>query len=143
MGDKFANEGDVDRQGKGDLIQLGSDEDLACEFVSLEGKVLGKFPVDVLLGRQDRLHLARSGADRNDHAGLHEEGAAVYFFAVDLDVAVRDELLGAEDRRGEPEAKDDVVEAALELLNEQSRCVALNLESFFVGVDELFWLIMP
>jgi hypothetical protein len=65
------------------------------------------------------------------------EGAAVNFLAVDLDVAVRDELLGGEDRRGEPETIDDVVKAALELLEEELRSVALCEEGLFIGVDQL------
>lgn len=86
---------------------------------------------------QDQFHLAGSRFDRYDHAWLHLEGAAVDFLPIDLDVAVGDELLCSEDRRGQPEAVDDIVKAALERSEEELRSVAFRKQGFLISVDQL------
>jgi len=119
------------------LVKLRRGEHLARELVALELHVARQLAADLLLSHNDRFHLARCRLHRHDHARAHLERAAVYFLAVDPNVAVGDELLRAEDGRGEAEAIHDVVEAALELLEEELRGVALREKSLSVGVNEL------
>ncbi len=137
MGQEFADERDVDWHREGNLLQRGGGEEFAREFVLIEAHVFGDLAVDRFLCVLDRLHLARGGTDRNNHAWADEERPSVHFFAIHLDVAVGDELLRAKDGRGKAEPVNYVVQTALEHLEEEVSSVALLLQSFSVVVHEL------
>src|SRR5690606_10152127 len=73
-----------------------------------------------------------------DHvARLATVGADIDPAAVDLDVAMVDELARGKDRRNELGAIDDGIEARLEQTDEVFRRVALAAVGLFVGLAEL------
>lgn len=118
MGEELAHEGDVNLNREGHLIWCGGSDQLAREVPFFQFEVGGD-----LAGCQrnrflDQLHFARFGAHGNDLARAHDVRAAVHFFAVDLNVAVGDELLSCENGGGDAKPEDEVVEAAFEVFKE-------------------------
>ena len=115
---KFDDELLVDRQV--DVFALRQGEDLAGEIVAVDvepwtraltaGEVLRLFEDD------ERL---RAFADRDLVADLALEGRDVDLAAVDLNVAVADDLTGLTAAHREAEAVADVVETGLKLLEQE------------------------
>ena len=110
---EFANERNVDRNRERHLVYLRVAEYLTRELVFSECDVFRDIAMETLLRNENRFHLAGSWFDRYHHSRANQEGASVYFLAIDLDVAVGDELLRTKDRGGETESENNVVESAL------------------------------
>ena len=105
--------------------------------VFFKREVLGDVARCVFLRHLDCFHLARSWFHRYDHAWLYFERAAVNFLAVDVNMAVGNELLRSKNRSSHAKAEDDVVKATLELLHEELGGVSFAQQGFAVGIDEL------
>src|SRR5690606_29104364 len=88
-------------------------------------------------GFQNDGELLRLLTHLDDVARLAAVGTDVHALAVDVDVAVVDELTGSEDRRNELGAVDDGVEARFEQADQVLRGVATATCSFLIGLAEL------
>ncbi len=141
VGEEFADNGHVDREGEltFDLIELWKSNQFPFEVVLVELQIVWDSLGSNFKRLHNRLHLTRLLSDRDLHSRAHEKRASVDFFPVHEDMAVRDELLGTEDRARKAEAVDDVIEAALELLHEVLGSIPFLMRGFFEGVDDLLF----
>lgn len=137
VSDEFANECDIQRDGERDLIDSRGDEKLSRELSGFAREVLRNACCAIFNALLNDRHLVGFRLNRNGHAGANKERTAVDFFAIHKDVAMADELLRSKDAGSEFEPVNDVVEAALEALDEDRRCIPLGTHCFFVVANEL------
>lgn len=95
------------------LIDLRHREKLTFKIRCIDGEVGRNFADSIFRSIDDSFHIAGLFSDRNHLARLDDVRADVYFFAIDQDVSVRDQLVGGENCAGKLQFVDEVVEAAL------------------------------
>ncbi len=137
VGNEFADERDIQRDGERDLVEGRGNEELARELSGFASEVLRDARCAIFNALLDDRHLMGFRFDRNRHAGSDKERAAVDFFAIHEDVTMADELLRSKNAGREFESVDDVIEAALKTLDEDRRGVPFRTHSFFVVTHEL------
>lgn len=94
--EELADQGDVQGDGEGYLVNGRGDEELTGILDRIKREVFRDALSDAFYAMLNDRHVLRFRFDRHCHAWSDEERAAVYFLAVDENVAMSDELLSSE-----------------------------------------------
>src|SRR3569832_341037 len=124
-------------RGVGDVGELRRAQELGRHLVVIDRDVVRRVALGRLVGFEHQRHFLGLGRQLDRILVAHLEGSDGDAAAVDLHMAVADELARGERRRRELGAVDDGVEAALEQADHVLTGVALAARGFLVILAEL------
>ena len=99
MSEVLADECNIDRERERDLIKIRIADQFAAKSDRFELKIFWDIAGVVLNSVLDEIQLLRFSFDCNRHSRLDFKRSTVDFFAVHMDMPVRDKLLGSKNCR--------------------------------------------
>ena len=140
---EFADHRDVDRKRVRNLFRRRERFQFAGKLHWIKREIIGHCSCAAFNRLFDPRHVLRFCLHGNFHPWAHLERSTVYFLAVDHNVAMGDELLGAKDRGCEFEPIDDIIQTAFQLLDESSVSIFFNARGFLIVATIWLRLSMP